>query len=73
MSKQVLILVDELELLDIQMGLNKIYSHWADTLNTAVGQNCSDDYIGTVNMILENISKLETKLNIIQKEQFSAK
>ena len=70
MSKQVLILVDELELMDLTMGLNRLYDHWAQTTANAVQNHCSDDYLNTCNSVLQSITKLETKLNTIKEEQF---
>ena len=70
MSKQVAVLVDELELMDLTMGLKQLYSHWADTVVRAISNQCSDEYISTCNSVMDNIIKLESKLNVIKEEQF---
>lgn len=70
MSKQVALLVDELELMDLTMGLNRLYDHWAQTTVQAIKNQCSDDYLTTCNHVMEAITKLETKLKTIKEEQF---
>ena len=71
MSKQVLILVDEIELTDLTMGLNRLYDHWAQTTAHAIQNQCSDDYLTTCNSVMKSITTLESKLQTIKQEQFS--
>ena len=68
--KQVAILVDELELTDLQMGLNKLWQSWAETVVQAQRNKCSEGYIVTCNQVMNAITKLETKLTMIKEEQF---
>ena len=68
--KQVAILVDELELIDLQMGLSKLYQYWSETVVQAQRNQCSEGYIVTCNQVMNSISELETKLTAIKEEQF---
>ena len=70
MSKQVALLVDELELMDLTMGLDKLYQHWAETIVQAQRNQCSEGYIATCNQVMNGIWDLETKLKAIKEEQF---
>ena len=70
MSKQVALLVDELELMDLTMGLGKLYDHWAQTTVQAIRNQCSDSYLTTCNSVMDSIRDLETKLKVIKEEQF---
>ena len=70
MSKQVAILVDQIELTDLTMGLNRLYQHWAQTTADAVRNQCSEQYIETCNHVMQSITKLESKLYKIKEEQF---
>ena len=70
MSKQVALLVDELEITDIQMGLVHLVREWRDHADFALMHNSSDDYAQTCHSIVDGIIKLQSKIRTIKEEQF---
>ena len=69
-NKQVAILVDELELMDLTMGLMRLEDHWINLTRDAVVNNEDDGYIVTCNQVVNAIADLKTKLKTIKEEQF---
>jgi len=69
-AKQVAILVDEIELMDLSMGLMKLEDHWIGLTEDAVKRNDDSGYIVTCNQIINAITDLKTKLNTVKEEQF---
>ena len=70
-NKQVAILVDELELMDLTMGLMRLEDHWINLTRDAVVNNEDNGYIVTCNQVVNAIADLKTKLKTIKQEQFS--
>ena len=70
MTKQVAILVDELELTDIQMGLMHLVRDWRDQADFAMMHNSSDPYVETCHSVVDGIIQLQSKLRTIKEEQF---
>ena len=70
MSKQVAILVDEIELMDLTMGLCRLEDHWASMTRDAINRNEDSGYIVTCNQVINAIVDLKTKLKTIKEEQF---
>ena len=69
-NKQVAILVDELELMDLTMGLCRLEDHWLNITREAVELNEDNGYIVTCNQVVNAIVDLKTKLKTIKEEQF---
>ena len=69
-NKQVAILVDELELMDLTMGLMRLEDHWINLTRDAVVNNEDNGYIVTCNQVVNAIADLKTKLKTIKEEQF---
>ena len=69
-NKQVAILVDELELMDLTMGLMRLEDHWINITRDAVVNNEDNGYIVTCNQVVNAIADLKTKLKTIKQEQF---
>lgn len=69
-NKQVAILVDELELMDLTMGLMRLEDHWINITRDAVVNNEDNGYIVTCNQVVNAIADLKTKLKTIKEEQF---
>ena len=69
-AKQVAILVDELELMDLTMGLMRLEDHWLNITREAVELNEDSGYIATCSQVVNAIVDLKAKLNTIKEEQF---
>lgn len=69
-SKQVAILVDEIELMDLTMGLCRLEDHWLNMTSDAIKRNEDSGYIVTCNQVINAITELKTKLKVIKEEQF---
>lgn len=69
-NKQVAVLVDEIELMDLTMGLCKLEDHWLGLTRDAVKRNDDSGYIVTCNQVINAIVELKTKLKVIKEEQF---
>lgn len=69
-NKQVAVLVDEIELMDLTMGLCKLEDHWLGLTKDAVERNDDSGYIVTCNQVINAIVDLKTKLKVIKEEQF---
>ena len=69
-NKQVAILVDEIELMDLTMGLMRLEDHWLGVTREAVDRNEDSGYIVTCNQVINAIVDLKTKLKTIKEEQF---
>ena len=68
--KQVAVLVDEIELMDLTMGLCKLEDHWINMTQDAIERNEDNGYIVTCNQVIDAIVELRTKLKVIKEEQF---
>ena len=69
-TKQVAILVDELELMDLTMGLMRLENHWLGITREAVEMNEDSGYIVTCNQVINAITDLKDRLKTIKQEQF---
>ena len=69
-KKQVAILVDELELMDLTMGLMRLEDHWLNITREAVELNEDSGYIVTCSQVVNAITDLKDRLKTIKQEQF---
>ena len=69
-NKQVAILVDEIELMDLTMGLCRLEDHWLGMTRDAVERHEDSGYIVTCHQVINAIVDLKTKLKTIKEEQF---
>ncbi len=69
-TKQVDILVDELELMDLTMGLMRLEDHWLGITREAINGNEDSGYIVTCSQVINAIVDLKAKLKTIKEEQF---
>ena len=69
-EKQVALLVDEIELMDLTMGLNRLEDHWINLTKDAVERHEDNGYIVTCNQVINAIGDLKTKLRTVKEEQF---
>lgn len=69
-NKQVAVLVDEIELMDLTMGLCRLEDHWLGITRDAVVNDEDNGYIVTCNQVINAIVDLKTKLKTIKEEQF---
>ena len=69
-EKQVALLVDEIELMDLTMGLSRLEDHWINLTKDAIEKHEDNGYIVTCNQVINAISDLKTKLRTLKEEQF---
>ena len=69
-EKQVALLVDEIELMDLTMGLSRLEDHWINLTKDAIDKHEDNGYIVTCNQVINAISDLKTKLKTLKEEQF---
>ena len=68
--KQVAILVDEIELMNLTMGLCRLEDHWMGICSDAIRRRDDSGSIVTYHQVINAITDLKDKLKTIKQEQF---